>query len=90
MEREAKQDQQEFMGAVAFALQAASSTRAIPVEVLERAVSYGGSLIKPGISLDDALELEPGLRALRPLLAYRRALDSATNPNDTQEDPDAQ
>lgn len=74
-EREAAARQQGFMAAVQFALHAAGATSAVPVEVLEDSLAYGEKLVQPGISLDDALEMEQGLRALRSLLTYRRGLE---------------
>lgn len=80
-EREAHASQAEYMAAVAFAIQAERATRAVPTDSLEKAIEYGNGLIQPGVDLDTAVEVEHGQRALRALLTYRRALESATNPN---------
>lgn len=74
-ERQAAMEERSFMAAVQFALQAGRATGNVPIEVLEDSLAYGESLVKPGISLDDALELEAGLRAMRALLTYRRSLE---------------
>lgn len=77
MEREAHVREQGFKAAVQFAFAAARSTGAVPVEVLEDAVAFGEALIKPGVSLDDALEYEQALKALRTLVLYRKNLEGA-------------
>lgn len=77
MEREAQVREQGFKASVQFAFAAARSTGAVPPEVLEDAIAYGEQLLQPGVSLDDALEYEQALRALRSLIIYRKNLEGA-------------
>lgn len=69
--------EQGFKASVQFAFQAAKSTQMVPIEVLEDALAYGEALLVPGVSLDDALEVEGALRALRGLIVYRKVLEGA-------------
>lgn len=77
MEREQNKRELGFKAAVQFAMAAARSTSNVPIEVLEDAVQYGEHLLKPGVSLDDALEIEGALKALRSLVLYRKLLEGA-------------
>lgn len=72
---EAQVRRQGFMASVTFAVQAGKATGQVPIEVLEDCLAYGEELVQPGIALDDALELEYGLRMLRCLLVYRQTLE---------------
>jgi hypothetical protein len=74
-ERDDRVREEGFKAAVQFAMRASSSTGQVPIEVIEDAIAYGESLVQPGIGLDDALEMEHGLAALRALLVYRRCLE---------------
>lgn len=77
MEREQQVRENGFKAAVQFAFAAARSTSNVPVEVLEDAIAFGEGLVKPGISLDDAIEVEQALKALRTLVLYRKNIEGA-------------
>lgn len=67
-----------------FARTAAEQVGKIDDTFFAAAIGWGERQIKPGIELDDALEIEQALRDIRALRKYRQAIEPASNQPPTE------